>query len=62
MSVKRNTVRIAGEDYPYGIVKSKFLKLNSGYLKYVIRCTYETNRKSGTICMVAGGKKKELCR
>ena len=29
--VKRQTVRIAGEDYPYEIVKSKFLKLNSSH-------------------------------
>ena len=28
--VKRTTIRIAGEDYPYELVKSKFLKLNSG--------------------------------
>lgn len=30
--VKRTTIRIAGEDYPYELVKSKFLKLNSGHL------------------------------
>ena len=34
--VKRTTIRIAGEDYPYELVKSKFLKLNSGHLEYVI--------------------------
>jgi hypothetical protein len=43
--VKRATVRIAGEDYPYELVKSKFLKLNSGHLEYVIGCMQETNTK-----------------
>lgn len=45
LCVKRNTVRIAGEDYPYELVKSKFLKLNNGHLEHVIRCMHETNRK-----------------
>jgi hypothetical protein len=43
--VKRATVRIAGEDYPYELVKSKFLKLDSGHLEYVIGCMQETNTK-----------------
>ena len=38
--VKRTTIRIAGEDYPYELVKSKFLKLNSGHLEYVMSCIY----------------------
>ena len=47
--VKRKTVRIAGEDYPYELVKSKFLKLNSGHLEYVIGCMHDTNTKIGNI-------------
>ena len=43
--VKRTTIRIAGEDYPYEHVKSKFLKLNSGHLEYVIGCMHDTNTK-----------------
>ena len=43
--VKRKTVRIAGEDYPYELVKSKFLKLNSGHLEYVIGCMHDTVTK-----------------
>ena len=43
--VKRNTVRIAGEDYPYKLVKSKFLKLDSGHLEYVSRSMRETKTK-----------------
>lgn len=43
--VKRTTIRIAGEDYPYEFVKSKFLKLNSGHLEYVIGCMHDTNTK-----------------
>ncbi len=36
--VPRKSIRIAGEDYPYELVKSKFLKLNSSHLGYVIGC------------------------
>lgn len=43
--IKRKTVRIAGEDYPYELVKSKFLKLNSGHLEYVIGCMNDTTTK-----------------
>lgn len=34
--VKRKTVKVNGEDYPYELVKSKFLKLDSSHLEYVI--------------------------
>lgn len=34
--VKRKSVRIAGEDYPYELVKSRFLKLKDYHVKYVI--------------------------
>lgn len=43
--VKHRTVRIGGEDYPYELVKSKFLKLNSSHLNYVIGCMKNTTTK-----------------
>lgn len=43
--VKHKTVRIAREDYPYELVKSKFLKLNSSHLNYVIGCMKNTTTK-----------------
>jgi hypothetical protein len=43
--VKRKTVKVNGEDYPYQLVKSKFLKLNSSHLEYVINCMKETTTK-----------------
>ena len=45
MCVKRRTVKVNGEDYPYELVKSKFLKLNSSHLEYVIGCMKETTTK-----------------
>jgi hypothetical protein len=33
---KKQTIRIAGDDYPAELVKSKFLKLNSAHLEYVL--------------------------
>ena len=47
--VKRKSVRIGGEDYPYEVVKSKFLKLNSSHLTYVIDCIKHTTTKIGNI-------------
>lgn len=43
--VKRQTIRVSGEEYPYELVKSRFLKLNSSHLEYVIGCMKETTTK-----------------
>ena len=43
--VKRKTIRINGEDYPYELVKSRFLKLNSSHVEYVMGCMRETVTK-----------------
>lgn len=43
--VKRKTVRIGGGDYPYELVKSKFMKLNSSHLLYVIECMQNTTSR-----------------
>ena len=43
--VKHKTVRIGRDDYPYELVKSKFLKLNSSHLNYVIGCMKNTTTK-----------------
>ena len=34
----RKTLRIAGDDYPAELVKSKFLKLNSSHIEFVMDC------------------------
>ena len=43
--VKHKTVKIGGDDYPYELVKSKFLKLNSSHLEYVMECMKNTTTK-----------------
>ena len=43
--VKRNKIRINGEDYPYELVKSRFLKLNSSHVGYVMGCMKNTVTK-----------------
>ena len=35
---KRKTIRIAGDDKPINVVKSQFMKLNSGHVEYVMEC------------------------
>ena len=47
--VKHKTVRIGGDEYPYELVKSKFLKLNSSHLDYVISCMRNTTKKINNI-------------
>lgn len=43
--VPRQEVRIAGEDYPYSLVKSKFLKLKKSHLEYVTGCMERNKTK-----------------
>ena len=43
--VRRPTIRVAGEEYPYELVKSRFLKLESSHLEYVIDCMKNTTTK-----------------
>ena len=36
VAVHRKSIRIGGADYPYELVKGKFLKLNSRHIRYVL--------------------------
>lgn len=47
--VKHKTVRVGGVDYPYELVKSKFLKLTSNHLIYVMECMKNTTTKIANI-------------
>lgn len=47
--VKRKTIRINGEEYPYELVRSRFLKLNSSHVEYVMACLKDTTVKIGNI-------------
>lgn len=42
---KRRTVRIAGDDYPADLVKSKFMKLDSEHIRFVLDCMRENTTK-----------------
>ena len=41
----RKTLRIAGDDYPAELVKSKFMKLNSGHIEFVLDCMQQNTTK-----------------
>lgn len=43
--IKRDSVNINGTAYPYEVVKSRFLKLNSDHLEYVMDCMRKTTTK-----------------
>ena len=47
--VKRQSLKIGGEVYPYELVKSRFLKLKPSHLDYVIECMQKTTTKIGNI-------------
>ena len=42
---KRKTIRIAGDDYPAELVKSKFMKLDSEHIRFVLDCMRENTTK-----------------
>ena len=42
---RRRTVRIAGDDYPADLVKSKFMKLDSEHIRFVLDCMRENTTK-----------------
>ena len=37
----RKTIRVAGDDYPAEVVKSRFMKLDSSHVQYVMDCMRE---------------------
>ena len=41
----RKTIRIAGDEYPAELVKSKFLKLNGHHIQFVIDCMHDNTTK-----------------
>ena len=41
----RKKIRIAGDDYPAELVKSKFMKLNSSHIEFVMDCMRENTTK-----------------
>lgn len=43
--IRHETVRVGGEEYPYELVKKKFLKLNESHLQYVIDCMQKMTGK-----------------
>lgn len=43
--VRHESVRIGGENYPYELVRAKFLKLNSSHLQYVMNSMRDTSAK-----------------
>ena len=45
----RKTIRIAGDDYPAELVKSKFMKLNSSHVEFVLDCMRENTTKISNI-------------
>ena len=42
---RRKTIRIAGDDYPAELVKSKFMKLNSSHIEFVFDCMKNNTTK-----------------
>ena len=42
---RRKVIRIAGDDYPAELVKSKFMKLNNSHIQFVIDCMHQNTTK-----------------
>lgn len=41
----RKTIRIAGDDFPAEVVKSRFMKLDSSHVQYVMDCMKDNTRQ-----------------
>lgn len=46
---KRPYIRIAGDDFPRDVVRSRFLKINSSHVEYVFGCIDRNTTKVGNI-------------
>jgi len=46
---QRAYIRIAGDDFPREVVRSRFLKINSSHLEYVFECIDRNTTKVGNI-------------
>ena len=42
---RRKTIRVAGDDYPVELVKSKFMKLDSEHIRFVLDCMRKNTTK-----------------
>jgi len=42
---RRSVIRIAGDDKPLAVVKSRFMKLNAEHIRYVLKCLSENTTK-----------------
>lgn len=49
MLCKNDTVQIAGNEFPTQIVKSRFMKLDSSHIEYVLSCLKSNTTKIGNI-------------
>lgn len=47
--VPRKTILVGGEEYPYPLVKRKYLQLKSMHLEYVMECLKRTTKKIANI-------------
>lgn len=45
---RKETVRIAGNDFPQAVVKSRLLKLDGEHIRFVFDCLKRTPRRYGT--------------
>lgn len=45
VAINRKKIRIAGTDYPYELVKGKFLKLDMSHIQYVLDCMDKNTSK-----------------
>lgn len=64
---RTETIRIAGDDYPAEVVKSRFLKLNSSHIEYVLdrmreNTTYVRNIKKYLLAALYNAPERTMTR
>ena len=48
-ATKRKMLRIAGDDRPAEVVRSRFMKLNADHIKFVLKCLAENSSPIGNM-------------
>ena len=49
LAVNRKSIRIAGADYPYAFVRTRFLSIGQDHVEYVLDCLERTSSRIGNI-------------
>ena len=57
---RRQSIRVAGDDYPAELVKAKFLKLDSHHIEFVMDCLREVQTVSSRMSTISSSCSRSI--